>query len=543
MRPEPFKKRIELISSITIENFIIIDRIDIDFDKGFSSITGETGTGKSIILDAINFCFGKFSSKSIKKFPEKDCLVEIKFDSCTIKKVLDKSSKTTYFLNGNKLQNKEIKDLMPDLIDITAQSDSIITKVSQRKILDEFIVATIGGATEDFENIENLFQKLSTIEAEISQLEETSRIARRDKAYHQQIVTELEALDIKENEETELLERRAKLAKLCSNDNSIKSAFNYLKSAAIQLNLSQAIKSLEKIDSDDTNEMKDRLESAAIELADITSELEDIASSTESREMELSEIDERLSVLRSVARKFNTSASTLFEFFGDIQQKLQASESFESKLQELLEGRNLVISEYDAVADRLHELRITAAKLMSEKVCEQLSALLMPNASFRIDVSKDEVLRTQHGKDDIEFMANFNKNTALMSFSQIASGGEAARLNFALKTVLGVNGKFGTIIFDEVDIGIGGAAAYAMGNAMRKLAEENDMQVISITHSPQVAARAHSHILIKKSITNESVSVSAKTLSTQERINEIARMISGETVNDEAILAAQQLLL
>ena len=347
---------------------------------------------------------------------------------------------------------------------------------------------------------------------------------------------------LKENEETELLERRAKLAKLCSNDNLIKASVDSLQNPAISSALTQTIKSLEKVNSELTDSLKKRLESISIEFSDIVTELTDIANDTESREAELNEIDERLSVIRSTARKFNTSASTLFEFLTEALEKLIISENFDIKLQELVTKRDQIADQYDIIAEKLYDLRTKAADKLSKTVCSRLAELLMPNATFKIDVQKSDFVRTQFGKDDIEFLANFNKNSSLLSFSQIASGGEAARLNFALKTVLGINSKFETIVFDEVDVGIGGAAAFAMGNAMKKLANENNLQVISITHSPQVAARADSHVLIKKKIENNEVSVFAKTLDISERVHEIARMISGETVNDDAIQAAQQLL-
>ena len=532
----------KLITSIAIENFIIIDRLDIDFERGFSAITGETGTGKSIILDAINFCFGKFSLKNIKKDPNKDCSIEIKFSNLSVKKIIDKTGKTSCFLNGKKIQAKELKDLMPGLLDITAQSDSILSKASQRELLDEFLTAINPNSSNDLVEISKLFISLTETESQIAKLEEEARIAKRDKTYYSQIASELSALDIKENEETDLLERRMKLAKLCSNDNLIKSSLNSLQSFAIPSVLSQVIKNLERINNEITDSLKNRLESTSIELSDVFDALDDLANDTESREAELAEIDERISTLRSVARKFNTSSSTLYGFLEDANRKLKISESFDSKLQELMNKRDQTILEYDKVADRLHEARLKAADEMSQKVCDRLTELLMPNATFKIDVQKSEFLKTQYGKDDIEFLANFNKNSLLLPFSQIASGGEAARLNFALKTVLGINSDFETIIFDEVDVGIGGAAAFAMGKAMKKLANENDLQVISITHSPQVAARADSHILIKKSISDGEISVSAKNLNNQERTHEIARMISGEKINSDAILAAQQLL-
>lgn len=301
-------------------------------------------------------------------------------------------------------------------------------------------------------------------------------------------------------------------------------------------------KNLEKINSEITDTLKCRLESISLELSDITTELEELAYASESMEAELIEIDDRISVLRSFARKYNTSPSTLYEFLNESLKKLEISEHFEVKLNDLLTSRGSLMDAYNLLADDLHVARIEASKVMSEKVCAKLSELLMPNASFKIEVIKSDHTMTQSGRDSVEFLANFNKDSFLMPLSQVASGGEAARLNFALKTVFGTVGSIETIIFDEVDIGIGGAAAYSMGNAMKTLANDFNTQVISITHSPQVAARANSHILIKKEGSGRNLKVSASKLTNIERINEIARMISGDVINSDARLAAKHLL-
>lgn len=517
--------------------------MDIDFTAGFSSITGETGTGKSIILDAINFCFGKFPSKEIRKNLGKACYVEIQFDNLKVKKILENSGKCSCFINEHKVSSKELKEIFPDLIDITAQSDSILSKASQRELLDDFLKAMDGSVSAKLKLISQLFYEISKLDAEIATLEEEERIAKRDHTYYSMALKELEAIDIKLGEETELLEKRVNLAKLCSSDELVKAVVELLHSSSLSSSLSQSIKNLERVNSDLTDNIKSRLESISIDLSDVIAELDAISNDSSSREIELNQIDERLSEIRSVARKLNVPANTLFEFLEEARRKISLLEDFDIKLQNLTAQQNQLIFQYKTVANELHVARQEAAQKLSRDVCDKLSELLMPNASFTIEVQQNEFARSQYGTDDVEFLANFNANSRLRPLSQIASGGEAARLNFALKTLLGIKGKFETLIFDEVDIGIGGAAAFAMGSAMRTLAQNCQVQVIAITHSPQVASRADSHILVKKSIQDSSVQVAATPLSPLDRVQEIARMISGESVTPDALQAARQLLV
>lgn len=547
-----------MLHRVLIENFIIIDKLDLEFNDNFTAITGETGTGKSIILDAIDFCFGKFSSKTIKKNPNEPCSVSINFkvknfekisklldinlkNDIIIKRVIDPNNKNICYLNDSQISGKILKDVMGYFVDITAQSDSILDAKSQRQTLDVFMVSVNPEISDDIKNISDLYNEISSIDKNIEKLEDEARAIRRDKEYYSQIVQDLRKIEILPDEETELLSKRSQISKLCASNNSIKSAIEILKSSGIENKLFQISKNLEKIDNEITIDIKKRTDSISLEISDISSELDSLISNMYAAESEMIEIDERLSIIRSLARKYNVAPSILYEFLTDAESKLDLSNNFEAEINNLITKRNETFSQYKISAEKLSNARKTAASEISGLVCERLKYLLMPNATFKIDVFKNDNLISQFGMDEIEFMANFNENSLLMPISKIASGGEAARLNFALKTVIGIYGKSNSIIFDEVDIGIGGAAAYSMGNAMKKLANDHKIQVISITHSPQVAARSDSHIVIKKHIEGSHINVTASKLNLESRVYEIARMISGDVINDDAISAAKQL--
>jgi len=544
-----------LVSRISIENFIIIEKLDIIFEKGFTSITGETGTGKSIILDAINFCFGCFSSKNIRKFPEKPCIVEIEIDLkkkihlldqdirgyVSLKRVLNQTGKSSYYFNSFPISNKEIKIILPFFLDITAQYDTILSEEYQYDVFENFLKTSDKNSKNNLLQISGLYSRLKDLEEEIQISEKELEESKRYKSYNSQIISELGSLAIKENEETNLLSRRAQIAKLVSNNNLIKSSLELLQSC-FGNSLYQAIKNLERINNNTTNEIVKRLENIDIETSDIISELKVFVENINSIESELSEIDERLSVLRTIARKYNISTSTLFEFLEEAKNKVKFVEIADTKLTELKKEQIDLLNQYDELAEKLSQARQLAAIELTKKICSNLRDLLMPNAIFKIEIESNKLNRKQDGIDKVKLLASFNKEKNLQPISQIASGGEAARLNFALKISVGKYTNCDVIIFDEIDIGIGGSAAYAMGKLMKKFAKESDIQVISITHSPQVAAKSDIHLLIKKEIAQQNVTVSVKKLNEKERVNEIARMISGDIINKEAILAAKQLI-
>lgn len=536
-----------MISRISIENFIIIEKLDIVFDSGFTSITGETGTGKSIILDAINFCFGRFGSKNIQKFPNSPSVVEIEFtfaksqDTLKIKRALNPSGKSSYFINDEQALNKDIKVLFKQLIDITAQHDTILSEEYQYNIFNDILISSNDEARRNLDLISELYTKLKDLEQDTklsdAQLEEEKRY----KAYNSQIISELDGLGIKENEETNLLLKRTNIAKLVSNNNLIKSSLASLQ-ACFGNPLYQAIKNLERINNGSINGITKRLERIDIESSDIISELQNIVSDIDSTESELSEIDERLSLIRTIARKYNTPANTLFEFLEESKGKINLIESITAKLNNLREEISRTIEQYNDIAERLSKARGAIAGELSREVLENLKELLLSNADFKIEIEANKLNRKSDGFDDVRFMASFNKEKALFPLSQIASGGEAARLNFALKLAIAERASCNVMIFDEIDIGIGGSAAYAMGKLMKKFAHDSNLQIISITHSPQIAAKADHHLLVQKAAHDQNTNVTISKLNDAQRINEIARMISGDVINKEATLAARQLI-
>jgi DNA repair protein RecN (Recombination protein N) len=548
-----------LLQKIYISNFIIIDELEIEFSEGFTAITGETGTGKSIIIDAIEFCLGRFQSKVIKKYQGKNTFVKIYFyleelanieqalgfkinNNFSITKMIDASNKASITINNKQITNKLIKKLAEYLINIVFQFDTILNKEEYIDILDKFMVYENKEIKKELRNISDLYFKIQNKSNDIYLLEEKIKQFDKDRNYNLEIIKNLESIGIKENEETELLSRRSAVQKLYSNQNLINNSLELITSIPIEQKLTQALRQIEKVENKSIQQINSRVNNVLIEISDIIEELTKIKEELYISEKEIEEIDDRISVIRNFARKYNTSSVLLFEFVDLARKNIHSSDILNKELIEFQEEMNILSKDYDVLSETLSNFRKTAAEELSSIVCSQLKELQMKDAIFKIETKFCEEKQTICGKDSISFLANFNKKSDLMPINEIASGGEVARLNFALKTVLSVFGNFKTIVFDEVDIGIGGAAAYSMGRAMKKVCDIEKMQVISITHSPQVAAQADSHIVIRKTVSDSRIMVFADNLHYEDRVKEIARMISGASVNTDALLAAKQLL-
>lgn len=534
----------DLLAKVAISNFIIIDELEVSFEEGFSAITGETGTGKSIIIDAIEFCCGKNNVRIPRKYFEKETSVVLYFKNSEITEIcrkVDSKNKSTFYIDGKPASRKNVRDLTQDLINIVSQFNSILDQSEYLQITDSFMLSKNPEIQENLNKIKNLFQQIQSNLSDISELGERLAKFKKEQEENLEIIKTLESIDIKENEETKLLEQRVSIQKANAMQNTITSVTETLKNVPIEQKLNQILRQLEKLDDASISELSSRIEKLLIEFSDITGELQNIQAETFSSQSKIEQIDDRISLLRELGRKYNISSGILFEFLNSARHKLQETDSTEVELRQRQEDLQKLKKEYESVAAKVSEARKQAAVQLSSKVCERLKNLNMKEAAFQISVCPVEGKLSESGQDEIEFLANFNQKSDLLPIAEIASGGEAARLNFAIKTVLAVYGKPQTIVFDEIDIGIGGAAAYLMGTAMRNLSDEK-IQVIAITHSPQVAARATTHILVRKSIRNETISVSSSSLTPKERALEIARMISGTSVNSESIAAAKQLL-
>ena len=547
-----------MLTKVAISNFVIIDELEISFDKGFSAITGETGTGKSIVIDAIEFCLGRNNVQIPRKHHEKETVVTISFhldDVSEIEKIISHSvrndfsitrtvdfkNKSAFYIDGHLVSKKVIKELSGVLLNIVSQFSSILNKCEYLKIIDNFMLSTNPAIRWKFETVANLFHRIQETSAGIRKLENELFEVLKEKEHNLEIVKTLESIGIKENEETELLDQRAVIQKANSMQNTMNSILEILRNFPVEQKLNQVIRQLEKFNDDAISELSARIDRILIEFNDITNELQKIQEETFSSQSKIEKIDDRISLLRELGRKYNVSSSILFELLNSAKLKIDETDLLDNDLKNLKDVFQRLMVEYDRIAVEISDARKVAAERLSAKVCERLKDLNMKETTFQVVVCRKEDKVSEFGKDEVEFVANFNQKSDLMPISEIASGGEAARLNFAIKTVLALFGKPQTIIFDEIDIGIGGAAAYLMGTAMRNL-EDKKIQVISITHSPQVAAQAMLHILIQKSIRNELVSVFAIPLNNEQRILEIARMISGTSINDESILAAKQLI-
>ena len=532
-----------MISFISIQNFIIIENLEITFHDLFTAITGETGTGKSIVIDAIDFCLGNFQSKNIKKNQNEECIINLCINKDTkITKIIDKKNKTSIYLNNKLTTQKHIKMQYQDLIDITSQFDSILNSNCHQNILDEFMLAINPEMSIQLDDIKTIYCNIKDKTKQIDALEEEIKVIKRDHEYFLSIVDELDKINIMQNEETNLLTKRAQMSKANTCNNSLKVLLSTLHAIQLPSKINSASRAIEKTDIPEITSIKNRLNSISIEFLDIVDESENILKENFASAEELNNIDNRLSIIKTAARKYSAPPNLLFEFLEETKQKINSSNNLAQNLEDAISQKNILVEKFKALCVKIHAKRKKSAAKFSEKVRNSLAELSMKHANFEISVEYNSEKICASGQDDIEFLANFNEKSKMMAFSKIASGGEAARINFAIKMIVGISSKAKTIIFDEIDIGIGGATAYAMGVSMRNFSQNNQMQLISITHSAQVAALSHEHISIQKTTANNQTSVFAKKLQTHEREFEIARMISGELITKDAIATAKHLI-
>lgn len=548
-----------MISGIKIRNFIIVDEIAIDFGNKFTAITGETGAGKSIIIDCINFCFGMGGLRAVKKNIQQDTIVELAFDiddskkdfinqtigldignRFTLRRVFASGDKAKTYINNEPSGSKIARQLMPTIVRISDQFDTILDNKKHQSLLDSFMFSEISDSRNLFNEVNSKYSDIKNLEHNLLIKINEIDSAIRDKEYNNQIISEFENLDIDDNEELTLITKRQSLA---NKNNSKKLLIESLAclDGNLESKLNQAIKIILKSESEDIRKYGERLDSVYFELKDIINELESHNRSIESLEAEIEGIDDRLSIVRALARKYNISANLLGTFFAKAKQLIVGLDDLEKEKQELQKQLTESKKEYQILAKDLNLKRSSAAAKLTREVSKNLSDLLLSNATFEIKCDYVESKISETGSDDVEFLANFNKSDDLKNLKEVASGGEATRLNFAMHLALAKSYKVETMIFDEIDIGIGGAAAFAMGKAMNNLASSG-IQVISITHSPQVSATANDHIVVKKKISHEDVSVDFKKLEDAERVQEIARMLSGENILDEAIETAKKLI-
>ncbi|WP_299233661.1 DNA repair protein RecN [uncultured Bacteroides sp.] len=551
-----------MLQSIFIQNYALIDKLDIAFEPGFSVITGETGAGKSIILGAIGLLLGQRADvKAIRNGATK-CIVEAKFsissygmeeffkandieydsEECIIRREVNINGKSRAFINDTPASLSQMKVLGEKLIDVHSQHQNLLINKEgfQLNILD--ILAQDTKELTDYQNEYNEYRKVSReLDECIRQAEET----RKEEDYIRFQLQQLDEAELKEGEVAELEQE----AETLSHAEDIKaglyrSAQNIGGDEGGCLTLiKDSINTLQTVCKvfAKANEWKERLESCYIEIKDISHDMDDAQEAIEFNPSRLDFVNSRLNMIYSMMQKHHVKTDAeLIEIAENYRQQLDMITSSDERISELESKKQKL---YDSVlrkADILTALRTESAGKIQSQMKSLLIPLGMPNVKFAVEICKKKEPDI-NGLDAVNFLFSANKNGTLQNVASIASGGEIARVMLSLKAMIAGAVKLPTIIFDEIDTGVSGSIAEKMALIMQDMGRQN-RQVLSITHLPQIAARGNAHYKVYKEDNETGTNSHIIRLTDEERIDEIANMLSGSTMTEAARNNARSLL-
>ena len=549
-----------MLRQLYIKNFTLIDELDIEWHEGFSVMTGETGAGKSIILGAIGLLLGQRADpKAIKQGTDK-CVIEAHFDLSRyeLKPFFDENdieydandtiirreistSKSRAFINDTPVALSMLKELGEQLVDIHSQHQNLLLNKQDFQLNVVDILAKDSDLLKEYQ--EN-YSLLSTANRQLEELKENVERNRQQVDFLQFQCEELEQANLVLGEQEELEQQSETMSHAEEIKSALYDADNQLSSdqqGAVDA-IRQTLHSLNSISRvlPAARELTERLESCHIELKDIADEVSRLLERTDFDPSELEHINNRLDRLYDLEKKYHAeNVEELIAQRDNLKQQLSAIENSDEAVGELEAKCEKLKARSQQLADELSKQRQKAAKEIEKQMQQRLVPLGMPHVRFAVSISKTELNKS--GQDQVAFLFSANTSTPLQPVSQVASGGEIARVMLSLKAMISGAVKLPTIIFDEIDTGVSGKIAEKMAEMMREMGEAN-RQVISITHLPQIAALGSHHYRVSKEETVQGTTSHLHELTNEERIREIAQMVSGSDVTEAAIANAKQLL-
>ena len=540
-----------MISTLHIKNIGIIEELTIDLNKGLNVLTGETGAGKTLIIDSLNLACGGRFSKEIVRRGENFCLVELNIylpqnensidGNIIISREIFLNGRNTCKINGRLVTVNELKEFMSKIIDIHGQNDNqtIISKQEHINYLDNFIGKDLLNEKYEYQKLYNRYNEIKK-ELKENYGDEKEKQRKLDLLKYQ--LNEIEQANLKENEEDELNNERKKIMNSEKIYTCLTEVDSNLSESVIDgINLSiRALEKIEDIDDEYKNKLTD-LKNIYYDVQELTRDISDLNSDVSFDESKRNEIEERLDCIYDLKRKYGNSISEIIEYKEQIEKDIYTIENLEehnNKLKKELEDLTTKMSEKCSV---LNKMRSKYSKVLNEKINKELKDLEMKNASFHVDIKYDESGNfNQNGLDDIEFLIATNVGDEAKPLIKIASGGEISRIMLAIKTVLADTDEVPILIFDEIDTGISGKAAKSVGEKIKIISQKH--QVLCITHQANIAAKGDSNYFISKKVENEKTYTNIKLLNEAEVIEEIARISSGD-ITKNALEHAREMRL
>ena len=551
-----------MLTSLTIRNYAIIDELELEFANGMTALTGETGAGKSILLGALGLVLGdRADSGSIKQscehaditagFDTRDIAAASNWlsqheldedDECILRRRVSRDGRSRAFINDNPVNVQTLRELGELLIDIHGQHEhqSLMKNAAQRQLLDDY-----ANHQPLLDAVSKCFAELKQTELGLKQLEQDTadRDNRIDLLRFQ--TQELDALALSENEYAELNEKHARMANAEKITSALYLAINDLhtdEDSNILSRLSHHISALTEIAEIDSEVQPaiDMMLEANVQLEECVSHLRNSADDVELDPAELETIEQRIQSILDLARKHRVEPDELPAVHEQLGSELNDITHADERLDELRKQFSELEKHYSASAQKLGASRKQAATRLNKQITVAMQTLGMKGGQFHIVVSSKSDAPSIHGNDKIEFTVSANAGQACKPLARVASGGELARISLAIQMITAAQCRIPTMIFDEVDSGVGGGIAEIVGKQLRILGKAN--QVVCITHLPQVASQAHQHLRVQKKSEREQTQTNVYPLNNNERIEEIARMLSGVEITEQSLAHAEDMI-
>lgn len=553
-----------MLIQLSIRDIVLIERLDLAFESGLSVLTGETGAGKSILLDSLSLALGGRGDGGLVRHGEERGQVTAVFDVGTqhparkllrengidddgdliFRRVQSADGRTKAFVNDQALSVQLMRQIGQLLVEIHGQHDdrALVDTDAHRTLLDAF-----AGLADEAQEVGRLYKIWRDTDRTLRKHREQVERAAREADYLRASVEELEKLSPQDGEEDELAEKRSRMMKAERIAGDIAEASEFLNGNASPVpHIASLVRRLERKSHEAPGLLEDTvalLDAALDQLSNAQMEVEAALRKTEYDPRELERVEERLFALRGASRKYSVPVTELPALAARMISDLADVDAGEERLARLDAELAAAKAAYDVAARGLSEKRRHAGEALAVAVMAELPALKLERARFMVEISSDPEAGTADGIDVVEFHVQTNPGTRPGPITKVASGGELSRFLLALKVALADRGSAPTLVFDEIDTGVGGAVADAIGQRLKRLSDR--VQVLSVTHAPQVAARAATHLLISKGPVadgSEKISTRVATMEPKDRTEEIARMLAGASVTEEARAAAKRLL-
>lgn len=552
-----------MLSSITIRNLAIVQSLDLEFDSGLTVLTGETGAGKSILLTALGLALGARADSgyirpnckraeisldfNLQDSPEAlDWLRQRDLDEdaqCLIRRVINQDGRSKAYINNRQSTLQSLQELSSYLIEIHGQHAhlTLLSGAEQRRLLDDY-----GRLNKLVNQLNAQVRQWQTIHQEIEQRRQAMQDADARIELLRYQIDELEQNQIDTLDYVAISDEQYRLTHLDSILSTVQAELLRLyddEQSAVNRALDSSIQALQEISdfAPELNEVNSMLIESQIQVEEAARTLRHVLEAQEPDPNRLTWLNEKLAIFHDLARKHQLKPEQLSAHLSELKRQLEALDQNGETLEALLQSKRELESDYQTLAKKLSESRLKQAKKLSAEITRSIRQLGMPQGRFVIDMQPINAEGPQlYGADQIHFLVSANPGLPPRPIAKIASGGELSRMSLAIQVAVSQTRSVATMIFDEVDSGIGGATAQIVGNLLRQLGEKQ--QVLCVTHLPQVAAQSHQHLLVQKSSTGDSTQSTVINITDNERAEEIARMLGGVELTEQTLAHAREML-